>query len=256
MVRRGLLEMSLGVVALALGLVVPTAHRGTSLQPQLLSVARPRTQIPVACATEPPPEPPEEPPEPVDLQQDFEAGQRYGREIRDRFVNPVVDDPGLPYADSLVVVSATLLLAIVSLSTGAPRPSWLVALPGAPEWRALPYVLPAVAHGCQLAICWLLGAFAASAFEKGAYMDGWQEALRRCWRAGAFATGTLILCTQAKTYAVLSAAGLEPVLGASFEGDVAMINSVNELVVDALTQATALTAFRLYRAADAEGYDQ
>ena len=101
-----------------------------------------------------------------------------------------------------------------------------------------------------------LGAFAASAFEKGAYMDGWQEALRRCWRAGAFATGTLILCTQAKTYAVLSAAGLEPVLGASFEGDVAMINSVNELVVDALTQATALTAFRLYRAADAEGYDQ
>ena len=125
-----------------------------------------------------------------------------------------------------------------------------------PEWRALPYVLPAVAHGCQLAICWLLGAFAASAFEKGAYMDGWQEALRRCWRAGAFATGTLILCTQAKTYAVLSAAGLEPVLGASFEGDVAMINSVNELVVDALTQATALTAFRLYRAADAEGYDQ
>ena len=86
--------------------------------------------------------------------------------------------------DSLVVVSATLLLAIVSLSTGAPRPSWLVALPGAPEWRALPYVLPAVAHGCQLAICWLLGAFAASAFEKGAYMDGWQEALRRCWRAG------------------------------------------------------------------------
>ena len=40
-------------------------------------------------------------------------------------------------------------------------------------------VLPAVAHGCQLAICWLLGAFAASAFEKGAYTDGWQEALRR-----------------------------------------------------------------------------
>ena len=176
----------------------------------------------------------------MDLQQTSGGPAPWSR-IRDRFVNPVVDDPGLPYADSLVVVSATLL-AIVSLSTGV-RPSWLVALPGAPEWRALPYVLPAVAHGCQLAICWLLGAFAASAFEKGAYTDGWQEALRRCWRAGAFATGTLILCTQAKTYAVLSAAGLEPVLGASFEGDVAMINSVNELEVDALTQATALTAF-------------
>ena len=247
-------DINMSIVTLVvLGLVVPTRHRGTIASPRAQIL---RSQPPLACATEPPPEPPEEPPEPVDLQQDFEAGQRYGREIRDRFVNPVVDDPGLPYADSLVVVSATLLLAIVSLSTGAPRPSWLVALPGAPEWRALPYVLPAVAHGCQLAICWLLGAFAASAFEKGAYMDGWQEALRRCWRAGAFATGTLILCTQAKTYAVLSAAGLEPVLGASFEGDVAMINSVNELVVDALTQATALTAFRLYRAADAEGYDQ
>ena len=41
------------VTLVALGLVLPTAHRGSSPQPQLLA-ARPRTQIPVACATEPP----------------------------------------------------------------------------------------------------------------------------------------------------------------------------------------------------------
>ena len=59
--------------------------------------------------------------------EDFDAGVEYGKGIAGRFFSPVIDDPGLPYADSLVVICGTLSFAILVLSgtLPVPRPGWL-----------------------------------------------------------------------------------------------------------------------------------
>jgi hypothetical protein len=133
-----------------------------------------------------------------DLEADFKAGIDFGKKIRSRFLSPQIDDPGLPFADSLVCVCGSLFVAAIALKGGIPFPGWLAPLPGVPVdgYRGLPYILPAFSHGTGLAFCWLLGALAASAFEAEAYMGSWQEALSRTWRGGAFATGLLLLATQ------------------------------------------------------------
>ena len=132
------------------------------------------------------------------LESDFKAGVDFGKKIRSRFLTPRIDDPGLPFADSLVCICGSLFVAGIALKGGIPFPGWLTPLPGVPVdgYRGLPYILPAFSHGTGLAICWLLGALAASAFEAEAYMGSWQEALSRTWRGGAFATGLLLFATQ------------------------------------------------------------
>ena len=188
-----------------------------------------------------------------DLQEDFDAGIDYGKRIVSRFATPVIDDPGLPISDALVVICATLGLASLCLSAppGVPRPGWLAPLAGAPGWRGLPYILPAFAHGAGLALCWLPGALAAEAFEQGAYRGTWGEALRRTWRGGAFAIGLLVLATQLTTYVSFSAAGLEPVYGSSDIGDMRLARITDEVILDSVVQGVALTAFRVFRWADA-----
>ncbi|EOD37553.1 hypothetical protein EMIHUDRAFT_225440 [Emiliania huxleyi CCMP1516] len=185
------------------------------------------------------------------LDEAFEAGRSFGFTVRERFTAPTVDDPGLPYADALVSVSAALGLASLRLSGIYPQCSWLQPTEWVPHVRSLPYVLPALTHGVQLASCWTLGALAASAFERDAFCGSLGEALRRTWRGGAFASGLLLLCTQAHTYYAFDAAGLEPVLGASFEGDVRLINIANDVILDVLAQAFAITGFRIFRWYDA-----
>jgi len=182
-----------------------------------------------------------------ELSEAFEAGQSYGTDVRRRFTAPKVDDPGLPYADALTSISATLFVAYLSLSGLIPPVTWLQPAEWMPAWRALPYIPPALLHGTQLATCWTLGALAASAYERAAFCDGLKTALARTWRGGAFATGMLLLGTQAHTYVELSALGLEPVFGVSFETDVKLINIANSVTIDVAVQATALTAFRIYR---------
>ncbi len=209
----------------------------------------------------PPPEPEQDAREPSteqeqpgSLRDDFEAGQEFGRSIRSRFLSPRIDDRGLPIADSLVVVSGTIGLAIFSLSGVVPgRPSWLVPPPllsGLP--RGLPYIPAALNHGAALAVCWLLGALAASAFEKEAFCGSLADALARTWKAGAFATGVLLLCTQFATYSTLSAAGIDPVDTSSAALDLRLSSVASEVVADVAVQAVGLTAFRTFRWWDAQ----
>ena len=50
----------------------------------------------------------------------------------ERFTAPIIDDPALPLSD--LVIAGAACPAIISatvLVLGLPRPSWLVALPGA-----------------------------------------------------------------------------------------------------------------------------
>jgi len=182
----------------------------------------------------------------------FEAGKNYGSSVRERFTAPTVDDPGLPYADALTSISATLLVAGLSLSGLIPPVTWLQPAEWMPAWRALPYIPPALIHGTQLATCWTLGALAANAYDRAAFCADLGTSLSRTWRAGAFATGMLLLGTQIHTYLELSAVGLEPFLGASREVDVILINIANSVVIDVVAQASALTAFRIYRWWDAQ----
>ena len=130
-----------------------------------------RVAHPILC-TPPEERPPPDDLLPPDLQDELEAGRAYGNEIRDRFMKPRIDDPGLPFADSLVCVCGSLFLSSVALLGYIPRPSWLYPLlpPGVEAVRGVPYIVPALSHGAGLAACWILGALAAQAFEEKAYM--------------------------------------------------------------------------------------
>ncbi|KAK3285922.1 hypothetical protein CYMTET_6492 [Cymbomonas tetramitiformis] len=181
------------------------------------------------------------------LKEEFEAGVQFGKSALLRFKTPKIDDPGLPIADSLVSVSGTVLLTAVILLLGAPRPSWLVPSPWVPQWRSLPFVVPAITHGSSLASCWVLGALSARAFEKEAFADTRREAWIRSWKAGAFATGLLIIGTQVSTTVSFAGQGLVPVLGESYEGDLQLVRTLGELILDIVVQATVLTAWRQLR---------
>ena len=93
--------------------------------------------------------------------------------------------------------------------------------------------------------------FAASAFEKEAYCGTLKEAIARCWKGGAFAVGLLLLSTQLATAVSLLAQGIDPI-GASQEADVAALRGVYEVLIDVVVQASSLTAFRVFRWADAQ----
>lgn len=185
----------------------------------------------------------------------FDAGVAFGKNVSSRFFSPAIDDPGLPLADSLVVISGSLFIAYIVLAAGLPRPSWLVPMAGIPNVRALPFILPTLAHGSALSVCWLLGALAAQAFESGAYMGSWREALARTVKGGAFSTGILILGTQAAVNARLDAMGLDPyVAGGSYAADLVLTSTANEVIVDTTVSAVGLIGFRLFRWWDAQAY--
>lgn len=99
----------------------------------------------------------------------------------------------------------------------------------------------------------MLGALAASAFESAAYTGTLREALARTWKAGAFATGVLLLGSQANGAVQLLALGVNP-LDASREADRLAITTAFEVITDVLVQAGGLTAFRVFRWWDAQQY--
>ena len=77
-----------------------------------------------------PPEPPrdDDAPSPPSFSDEYDAGLAFGKKIKNRFVQPRIDDPGLPYADSLVCVCGALFVAALGLVGLIPRPSWLFPL--------------------------------------------------------------------------------------------------------------------------------
>ena len=216
-----------------------------------------------------------------DLNADFEAGVAFGKDIISRFVSPRVDDPGLPYADSLVCISGSLFVASLAITGFLPNPTWLQPTSIVPAWRSLPYILPALSHGAALAACWMLGAFSSAAFEREAFMGTWREAVSRTWRGGAFATGILVLSTQIVTAATLTQRGIDPTIP-SAEADYEVrkkalvlhpllaynlslrdafgyriapsqvLTRAFEVICDVTVQAVGLTAFRLFRWSDAQ----
>ena len=199
-------------------------------------------------------------------EEDFEAGKKYGDEIRNRFFQPRIDDPGLPFADSLVCISGAIFIAYAALLGVIPYPSWLSpmdlpALPFGASWRGVPYILPALSHGAALSFCWILGALAASNFSSEAYMGTLQTAVARTWRAGAFSVGVLLFSTQLATYVSLSSQGLDPYTVPTTDGidnlaaaDTQILKTAFEVICDVVVQAGGLTGFRIYRWADARQY--
>jgi len=201
------------------------------------------------------------------LSDEFEAGMEFGTEMRSRLFAPRIDDPGLPFADALVCIGGALFVAQWALNPAIPPgiriplPVWLtpIALPSGVNWRGVPFIFPALSHGSALAVCWVLGAFAASAYEAEAYSGTWQTALARTWRAGAFAVGVLILSTQLLTSISLSSQGLDPYTVPTAAGvdqlaqaDMQILSTTFEVVIDVVVQAVFMTFFRLYRWADAQ----
>ena len=207
----------------------------------------PHTHLPLFAEHTPQRQPPADPNAAPGNSSAQEALAEYFGKYISRFSSPVVADAGLPYADALTCCSLTLLLAIGGLRGFYPRPSWLEPLgnPGA-SLRGLPYILPALSHGAALAACWLLGALAAGAYEPEAFNGRWQEALGRTLRAGAFATGVLLLSTQFVTALNLEAAGIDQYTP-SLALDMVLNQVAGEVASDVFVQALGLTGFRMFR---------
>jgi hypothetical protein len=229
---------------LVIGLLSATCVSSASFaRPRLAGAARApaapwaRARAAVAMAAPPPPPPPDEANLPTWVR---------------RFFTPVVDDPGLPIADSLVCLAVPVLLATVILAGGLPRPSWLVAAPWVPRVRALPYVLPAIGHGLSLASCWVAGAFAAESYRKEAYgsTGSTADVLKATWAAGAFASGLLIVALQAQLVAQFGPAvqgSFAEVGFPSTAADFTVVQRTAELALDIGSEAVVMTGWRLYR---------
>lgn len=167
-----------------------------------------------------------------------------------RFTDPVIDDPGLPLADTLVaqIVAPSLQVFWLSL-VHAPSPTWLRPIFDTALWQAKGSLLaPTLVHGAGLAFCWLTGALAAKAYEREAFdptVNGYGTVLLRIAQAGAFATGVLILGTQIDLF-VEFGRYVQP--GESEEIDLRLLSAVVELLNDVVFEAVAITGSRLFLA--------
>ena len=184
----------------------------------------------------------------VDVEKEFKRGLEFGNtEVRARFRPEAISevDRGLPIADSLVAVSAQVLVAVAALSAGN-IPSWLA--PIGPRWRGLAYLLPAIVHGAKLASVWVVGGLAGKAYERKAFDGTFREAMRRTVSGGCFAVGLLIFITQIEVAHKFHELGLgDPVLESSPEGDLVINGALSELLVDIFSEAGALLTWRAIR---------
>lgn len=182
-----------------------------------------------------------------------------------RFTNPRIDDPALPLSDVLVaqVIAPSLQAGWLALNK-APLPSWLrpifvdrSSLFGV-SYRGS-FVAPALIHGAALAVCWVTGALAAKAYEADGILMGKVQdesengelktltpVIVRVLKAGAFATGLLILATQIDLF--LESGGTYVQYGASEETDFRIQVAVVELVNDVFFEAMSLLTWRVYLA--------
>ena len=186
--------------------------------------------------------------EPVNLVEEFKRGVSFGNSMKERFTTARIDDRGLPIADALICVGASVFVSTVVLALGIPRPSWLVPAPWVPRWRSLPFLVPALSHGTKLAACWIPGALAARAYEAEAYDGSVKEAVSRTVKGGCFAIGILILLTQFSLQLQFAAKGLPPPqLGDGYETDLILNGAASELIADSVFEAVALIGWRIIR---------
>ena len=181
-----------------------------------------------------------------------------------RFLSPRIDDPGLPLTDVLLaqVVAPTLQIYYVALTRG-PNPSWLVPVSSylgeAPELAPRGSLLaPALIHGAGLAVCWLAGALAARSWKREAFTVGPAEeggstgllgryggVLSRLFQAGAFASGVLILSTQAD---LLLEFGRYVQYGESDSTDLRLAVATVEVASDIFWEAVVIGTWRIVHA--------
>jgi hypothetical protein len=188
-----------------------------------------------------------------DAKRELEYGMRFGKRMKKRFQPKKVKDRGLPIADALVLTSATVLVALVSLSQHK-APSWL----NAEYLREVPRILPnlpalvgSVVHGSKLSAVWVLGALAAEAYETEAYDADFAEAMKRTVKAGCFAVGLLILVEQNEMRQtlehVIGMPASEYVVGENREADLLINSKTSELFVDCASCAVAMLSWRIIR---------
>jgi len=168
--------------------------------------------------------------------------------VLSRFAAPRIDDVGLPIADAMVaqVVAPSFQILAISL-TRTPIPTWL--RPGTdilfPTRGSL--LAPTLIHGAGLASCWILGALAARAFESEAFDvsggKGYGEPIARTLKAGAFATGCLILATQID---LQNEFGGYVQFGYSDATDVRIAQALDEVLRDIFFEASILFGWRMY----------
>ena len=172
------------------------------------------------------------------------------RDLLSRFNDPIIDDPGLPLADTMVaqIVAPSLQVFWLSL-VHAPSPTWLKPIFDNTLWQTQGALLaPTLIHGAGLAFCWLMGALAAQAYRKEAFdptVDGYGTVLSRIAQAGAFATGLLIIGTQIDLFLEFGRY-VQP--GGSEEIDLRLLSAVVELLNDVIFEASCLTSSRLFLA--------
>ena len=168
-------------------------------------------------------------------------------DLFDRFVNPRIDDPWLPLNEAGVAqIVAPSFEIFWTVLNDSPYPTWATSAAILPTRGA--FLAPTLIHGAALACCWLAGCLAAKAYEKEAYEGDIGTVIFSTIKAGAFASGLLILSTQLDLYMDL---GGYVQYGEAPESDVRILTATIELLNDIVFEAIILLSYRIYRAISA-----
>lgn len=180
--------------------------------------------------------------------------QKTDEDILARFTNPTIDDPFLPLVDVSVaqIVAPSLQICWLSL-VHAPSPGWLRPLFANDQLVVArgSLLAPTLIHGAALAVCWVIGALAAKAYERPAVVPasasvaGYAKILWSLVKAGAFATGLLIFATQLDLFLEF---GRIVGAGESAETDFRLLTALVEVLNDVVFEAVSLLAWRLFLA--------
>jgi hypothetical protein len=186
----------------------------------------------------------------LDRNKEKEEQKGKPRDLIARFFNPIIDDPGLPFADTLVaqIVAPSLQVFWIGL-IHAPSPIWLRPIFDSQLWQARgSLVAPTLIHGAGLACCWIAGALAAQAYERKAIdptVEGYGTVVWSIMKAGAFAVGLLIFSTQVD---LLFEFGRFVLPGESEATDLRLLSAIVEILNDVAFEASVITSMRLYLA--------
>jgi hypothetical protein len=163
----------------------------------------------------------------------------------DRFLNAKIDDPALPLSEvGIAQIIAPTIQIFWLVFNNAPYPTWASPIGNALFPAQGSFLAPTLIHGAGLAFCWLAGCLAAKGFEKDAFEGSLGQVFFASIKAGAFATGLLILATQIDLFIDL---GGFVQLGESPETDRRLLIAADEVIKDIFFEATVLISWRLLR---------
>lgn len=178
------------------------------------------------------------------------ASRRYvpstlNENILSRFTDPKIDDPAVPLTEAGIVqiVAPTVQLFWLRFNQ-SPFPSWTTPLYDYTFTPRGALLAPTLVHGAGLACCWLLGCLAAKAFEKESYEGDVSQVVLSTAKAGAFATGLLILGTQ---FDLVHDLGGFVQIGDDPLSDLRIYRALVEVINDVFFEAVTLISWRLVR---------